>query len=71
MFDADRDAVARSAIAIAIAILLDARDRSRDRFPRTLYDQQRRDSALTAPRAARPGRSSRDLARRARSKETM
>lgn len=39
---------------IAEAILFGARDRSRDKFLRSLYDQQRRGDPLHAPRPARP-----------------
>ena len=46
--------LARScALTIAEAILFGARDRSRDKFLRTLYDQQRSVDSLQAARPAR------------------
>jgi hypothetical protein len=53
-FDHARKTVIDSALMIADGILFGARDRSRDKVLRPLYDQQRRSAALHQPRPARP-----------------
>ncbi len=57
-FEGASAAARRASVAIAVAILRGARDRRRDRGPRTLHDQQQRTEPLTRPRPSRPGRSS-------------
>jgi hypothetical protein len=53
-FEGDTARAASCALTIAEAILFGARDRSRDKILRSLYDQQRRVDALRQPRPARP-----------------
>jgi len=53
-FERARNTVIRGALMIADGILFGARDRSRDKFLRPLYDQQWRSESLREPRPARP-----------------
>lgn len=50
----DRKTIVAQALLIADTILFGARDRSRDKFPRSLFDQQQRSDSLHQPRPARP-----------------
>lgn len=52
-FERDRKTVLLSALLIADGILFGARDRSRDKHLRPLYDQQQRSDSLHKPRPAR------------------
>lgn len=52
-FERVHKAVVSNALMIADAILFGARDRSRDRFLRSLYDQQQRSDSLHEPRPVR------------------
>lgn len=53
-FEHAGNTIALSALMIADGILFGARDRSRDKFLRPLYDQQQRSESLRNPRPARP-----------------
>jgi len=50
----DRKTIVAQALMIADAILFGARDRSRDKFRRSLFDQQQRSDSLHQPRPTRP-----------------
>lgn len=53
-FERAGSTIALNSLMIADGILFGARDRSRDKFLRPLYDQQQRSESLRNPRPARP-----------------
>jgi hypothetical protein len=52
--EGNRREIVAQALMIADAILFGARDRNRDKFRRTLFDQQQRSDSLLQTRPARP-----------------